>query len=64
MQDELEKEHMGKWVLFYKSELVNIYDTFEEASAEAVEKFEAGTYLIRQIGVSSITLPVSVVVNK
>jgi hypothetical protein len=59
-QKELEEKHMGKWVLFHDGELVNIYDSFDDAATEAVTKFGRGPYLLRQIGAPSITLPASV----
>jgi hypothetical protein len=62
-QGELEKADTGKWVLFHRSKQVGIYGSFEDAAEEAVKKFGAGPYLIRQVGAPSLTLPVSVVRN-
>jgi len=59
-QDELEREHMGEWVLFRDEKLVGVYDSFKAAAREAVAKYGRGPYLIRQVGVYSITLPASV----
>jgi hypothetical protein len=60
VQNELEKDSLGKWVLFHNLKLIDTFNTFEEAAEEATIKFGAGPYLIRQVGVSSIALPVSV----
>lgn len=60
MQQELEEKHMGKWVLIHKGELISLYDSFDNASKDAVAKFGRGPYLIRQIGAPAITLPASV----
>lgn len=60
MRDELEAQHMGKWVIIHETELVGIYNTFEDAAEEAVRKFGRGPYLIRQVGAPPVTLPASV----
>ena len=59
-REELETQHMGKWVIFFAAEMVGLYDSFESAAEEAVRKFGRGPYLIRQIGAHPITLPASV----
>jgi len=60
MREELEAHHKGKWVLICKSELINTFDTFEAAAAEAVTRFGRGPYLIRQIGGVDFVMPASV----
>lgn len=60
MKDSLEAEHMGRWVLIYKQKLEGIFDTFENAADDAVRRFSAGPYLIRQVGAPPIVLPASV----
>lgn len=59
-RQELETQHMGKWVVFYGAEMVSLYDSFELAAEDAVRRFGRGPYLIRQIGAPPITLPASV----
>lgn len=61
LKQQLEAEHMGKWILLVNGKQVSIYDNFETAAEDAVKKFGAGPYLIRQIGETSVTLPASVV---
>jgi len=60
MREEFEAKHTGKWVLIHDQKLVSFYDTFESAATKAVELFESGPYLIRQIGAPPIVLPASV----
>jgi hypothetical protein len=56
----LEAQHQGKWVIFRESSLIGIYDTFESAIAEAVNRFGRGPYLIHQIGAPPIAIPASI----
>ena len=60
MRNDLEVEHFGKWVVFHNKELVEIFDSFECAAADAVSRFGRGPYLIREIGAPPVTLPTSV----
>ena len=60
MRDGLE-EHMLKWVLLFDRKLVAVYDSFEQAANDAVTRFGAGPYLIRQVGAAQMTLPASVI---
>ena len=60
MRAALEAHHMGKWVLVHEGELIGVYDSMESTAEEAVCRFGAGPYLIRQVGATSITLPASV----
>lgn len=63
MSNDLEKESLGKWVLFHNEKLIKIFETFEDAAEYGRENFKVGTYLVRQVGFNSITLPVSVAVR-
>ena len=60
MRDVLESDYFGRWVVFYDGELVETYESFEEAAEDAVSRFGRGPYLIRQIGEPPATLPASV----
>lgn len=60
MQDRLEMEYFGKWVVVHEEDLVGTYGTFEEAADEAIRQFGRGPYLIRQVGAGPVTLPASV----
>jgi TPP-dependent pyruvate/acetoin dehydrogenase alpha subunit len=59
----LEASQMGKWVVFKGSDLIAIYETFDAAAEDAVERFGRGPFLIRQVGASPIVMPVSVAYN-
>ena len=60
-QDEMEREYMGKWVVFHDQQLIGSYDTFEAAGEDAIAQFGAGPYLIREVGASRIVrLPAAV----
>ncbi len=60
MRNDLESQHMGKWVLVHDGQLEGVYDSFEEAAESAVKRFGRGPYLIRQVGAAPISLPASV----
>lgn len=53
MRGELERRHMGKFALLYKSELLGVFDDFNSANCEA-ERLNAMPFLIRQIGMSDL----------
>jgi hypothetical protein len=57
MRSELEAQHKGEWVVFHAARFVAAYPDFESAAANAVERFDAGPYLIRQVGAPPIQLP-------
>ena len=50
MRAELEAEHLGKWVIVRNRELVDIYETFEDAAEAAISRFGRGPYHIREVG--------------
>ena len=54
MRDDVEAKHLNEWVVVYKGELIGTYIDFQEAAAEAIERFGRGPYLIRQVGVEHI----------
>ena len=60
MQEKLEAEHLGKWVIFHSDVLEGTYASLDEAAEDAVQRFGRGPYLIRQIGAPPVTLPASV----
>ena len=57
---ELERHHLGKWVVFHDDELVGAFDTLDWAASEAALRFGRGPYLIKQVGAPPVTLPASV----
>lgn len=62
-QEEMEKYYMGKYVVFYNREKIDSFDSFdsfEAAAEEAILRFGAEPYLIRQVGRKVIHLPASI----
>lgn len=47
MRDDLELEHLGEWVVMHDEKLVGTYADFQEAAADAVQRFGHGPYLIQ-----------------
>ena len=60
MQQSLELNHFGKWVVFHDKAQSGVHDSLESAAQSAVSKFGDDPYLIREIGAAPVTLPVSV----
>lgn len=54
MQSRLESENFGRWAVFYRGNLEGVFPTFERAAEEALERFDQGPYLIRQIGAGPV----------
>jgi hypothetical protein len=63
MRADLEASHLGKWALVHDRHLVGIFPSFEDVAKVAVKQFGRGPYLIRQIGVGSITLSAAAMYN-
>lgn len=57
MRDDLEAHHSGLWVIFHHGVFEGAYAQYEDAAAIAVERFDEGPYLIRQVGAEPIQLP-------
>src|SRR5580693_3554193 len=57
MRARLEAEHQGEWVVFHAGKLVGAFSDFEAAATLAVERFDEGPYLIRQVGAGPVQLP-------
>ena len=60
LRGELEKNHMGKFVVFKDNDFIGAWDTLDAAATEAVTRFGRGPYLIRQVGTPPPTIPASV----
>ena len=56
MKVSLEAEHLNEWVVFYRGKLAGLFANFESAAEEALERFDNGPYLIRQIGAGPVQL--------
>ena len=60
MQDQLEAEHMGQWVVVDNEQLINAFDDFQDAADLVIETIGPGC-LLRQVGRPPARLPASVV---
>ncbi len=56
MRLKLEAEQNGSWVLFRHGQFVEAFEDFEQAATAAVDRFDTGPYLIRQVGAGPIQL--------
>ncbi|MYE00957.1 MAG: hypothetical protein F4Y03_06695 [Alphaproteobacteria bacterium] len=56
MQDQLEAEHMGQWVVVHNQQLIDAFDNFQDAADLVIEKVGPG-YLLRQVGRPPTRLP-------
>jgi hypothetical protein len=57
MRRELEEKHLHAWALFHAGAFVGAFADFESAATVAVERFDRGPYLIRQVGAGPVQLP-------
>lgn len=57
MRHELEAKHRNQWVVFHDGVFINAFDDFETAAAAAVDQFDDGPFLIRQVGAPPVQLP-------
>ncbi len=60
LRADLQKNHMGKYVVIRDGQLAGAWDTLDAAATDAVIKFGRGPYLIRQVGAPDPSLPASV----
>ena len=57
MKADLQDNHRNAWVVFHRGKFVDAFTDFEAAATAAVERFDTGPYLIRQVGAPPISLP-------
>jgi hypothetical protein len=57
IEERLEAEHMGEWVLMRNRQVIGIFSSFETAAAEGLRQFGRTSYLVREIGAEPIKLP-------
>ena len=63
MREQLEADYLGKWVVFYDEELIGTYNEFQDAAQEAVDRFDEGPYLIREVRTSPYHIPISAIIG-
>lgn len=56
MRRDLEADHLKEWVVFHKGHFEGAFRDFESAAESALERFDAGPYLIRQVGAGPVHL--------
>lgn len=56
MRGELETRWPRAWVLFCDGRFIDAFADFEAAATVAVERYDRGPYLIRQVGVEAVQL--------
>jgi hypothetical protein len=55
---QLEADHDKSWVVFHDGAFAGAFPDFESAATAAVERFDRGPYLIRQVGApAAVQLP-------
>lgn len=45
---EIVKKYLNKYIVIKNQEIIDSYDTFEEAAAESSKKYELGTFIIQK----------------
>jgi hypothetical protein len=56
MRDDLEARYPEQWVVFHGGGFIDTYPDFEAAATAALDRFDAGPYLIRQVGAPPVQL--------
>jgi hypothetical protein len=56
MREELETQHLKEWVVFYRGQFEGVFADFESAAESALDRFDRGPYLIRQVGAGPVHL--------
>jgi len=57
MERDLVAQHGHAWALFHKAQFIGVFPDFEAAATVAVDRFDEGPYLIRQVGAGPVQLP-------
>ncbi len=50
MRNELESRHCLQWAVFHDGQFIDVYPDFDAAASDAIDRFDTGPFLIRQIG--------------
>lgn len=50
MRSDLEANHCLEWVVFHGGEFIDVYPDFDAAASDAIDRFDSGPFLIRQVG--------------
>ena len=58
MQEELERDYAGKWVVFHNGRLARTFDGFEESAEWALDEYGEKHFLIRKVGLEVLPPPI------
>jgi hypothetical protein len=56
MRKDLEARHLKEWVVFHQGRFEGVFADFESAAESALDRFDRGPYLIRQVGAGPVQL--------
>lgn len=56
MRKALEAQHRNAWAVFHGGKFEGVFPDYEHAAEFALDRFDQGPYLIRQIGAGPIDL--------
>ena len=56
MRSDLERQHRMQWAVFHQGRFEGVFKDHESAAEFAVDRFDLGPYLIRQVGAGPIHL--------
>jgi len=59
MKADLEKHHLGKFVLIHGDDLVGTFDTEDAVIREGLRRFAHEPFLVRKVGEEAMRIPVS-----
>ena len=51
MQNELELNHFGNWVVLQNKELRGLYDSIEDVGSRPIKNYGKGVHQIRRVGI-------------
>ena len=61
MREDLERDHMGEWIVMREGTVAGYFETHWDATEAAVQRFGDGPYLIREIGAAdALQIPAAV----
>ena len=64
-REQLEEEHLGRYVVFHDAKFADAFDTADGAITAALERFGVAPYLIRRVGAPrEMRLPASLVLGQ
>ena len=59
MRDQLDEHHAGKFVVFHDGQFFDAFDNFDNAAKSAIESFGDDDFLIREVGMDRVDMPLA-----